>query len=119
MDRVGGVPSLSWVQHLELVSLDADRNRAELRPRPGHADLAKFAVGRQLERLKAEFAAVTDRRLELVIVGPASASSPSSEPGKPTGNASIRRKVMDLPLVKDALDVFPDAMLIDAREEEK
>lgn len=109
---------MSWVQHLELMSLDAGRSKAELRPRPGHADLAKFAVGRQLERLKAEFAAVTDRRLELVIVAPASANTAENGPSTPTGNASIRRKVLDLPLVKDALDVFPDARLIDAREDE-
>ncbi len=115
--RTAEVASLAWVEKLELASLDLAGGTVTLRPRSGQREVAGFVGDRQLTRLRAEFAAVTGKRLEVKLVERPRAERSPPDGRSAVGSGSIRREVMDLPLVREALEVFPDAQLLEAREE--
>lgn len=118
IQRVEQVSAFAWVDKVELASLDAAAGLCKMRPKRGQRDIAGFVNARQCDRLAAELTKLTDKRFRIELIEAASPqrsqASPSSGPGSGAGQ---RRKALDLPLVKDIFDVFPEAVLLDARAE--
>jgi len=121
--RVGNIPSMAFVDHLRLVSLE--QSRATLEALPGHADIARFARAEQRrKRLADELMTILGRRVEVVIRDrPAEPDDPAdpapAASAKRRGSLSTtdKRAAMELPLVRDAIEVFSDAMPIEFRDE--
>ncbi|MGB0767935.1 MAG: DNA polymerase III subunit gamma/tau [Phycisphaeraceae bacterium] len=119
MQQIEPISAFAWVDKLELAELDASAGLCKVRPRKGHRDIAGFANARQRDRLAAELTKLTSKRfrIELVDVGSTNAG-PEANADRASGSGSgQRRKALDLPLVKDVFDVFPEAVLLDARPE--
>lgn len=49
---------------------------------------------------------------------PGQANRPAEGQGRPGPSMTERQRAIGLPLVKDVLDAFPDAVLMDTRREE-
>ena len=120
MQRVEPISAFAWVDRIELADLDAATGVCRVRPRRGHRDIAGFVTPKQCERLAAELTKLTARRCRVELVEVSRPATPS-EPGQaPKGSTrGERQKALDLPLVKDVIDVFPEAVLMDARAEEE
>jgi DNA polymerase-3 subunit gamma/tau len=114
-DRLGNVSSFAWVDKVTLAKLDAEQGVCVLEPRTGQRDITRFAGQRQRDRLALELTKLTAKRFRVELASsPADTSAPATE--EAGGNrAQDRRKALGLPLVRDVLDVFPDAVLIDTR----
>jgi hypothetical protein len=124
-DRLATRPAYAWLKFVTLDKLDD--NAAVLTPTPGHRDVLSFARDpRRLQSLTEELAPILGRRVRVSIQPPSPANpghhepnAQSPNPQSPTpNNAANRRAAMDLPLVKQVMDIFPDAVLFDLREEE-
>ena len=122
--RVGNIPSMAWVDHVRLVSLEP--SRATIEALPGHADIARFArLEPQRKRLGDELMTILGRRVEVVVRdrqvidddGPADATPAASPQRRGTISTADKRAAMDLPLVRDAIEAFGDAMPIEFRDE--
>lgn len=104
-----------------LGGIDPDHGRVTIRPRPGQRDIALFVGPRQRDRLAGELTKLLGRPIRVELDAPAPAVQPVSAPdggGKAGASATDRQRAIGLPLVKDLLDAFPDAVLIDARREQ-
>lgn len=103
-----------------LGKLDLEGGLCTIRPRPGQRDIGRFVGQRQRERLGGELTQLLQRpiRVELDAPQPSTHRSVDS-PGRPTSDPTDRQKAIGLPLVRDVLDVFPDAVLMDTRREEE
>lgn len=119
MQQVEPISAFAWVDRIELAELDAQAGVCRVRPRQGQLDIAGFVTERQCDRLAAELTKLTARRcrIELVSAPNAPTIQPSDSPASPAQSASQRRQALDLPLVKDVFDAFPEAVLVDARQE--
>jgi DNA polymerase-3 subunit gamma/tau len=126
MQRVESVSAFAWVDRLELAGIDAQSGVCKVRPRQGHRDIAGFVTPRQCDRLAAELTKLTARRCRVELVGvtgpaaqqrqqPDALSEDAANAGR--SSAGARRAALDLPLVKDVFDVFPEAVLLDARKQ--
>ncbi|HEX7010386.1 MAG TPA: hypothetical protein VF184_10415 [Phycisphaeraceae bacterium] len=126
--RIARRPALAWLGYLRLERLDA--GRAVLRILPGHRELAAFAtVDARLDQISQELSAVVGQRVRasIDVSAPAAAqgegagASQAGQAGEQAASsqalATHRRRALDLPLVKRALEAFPDAHLMDVREE--
>lgn len=128
-ERVSDRPALAWLRFVILEKID--EKTAVLVPTPGHRDVLNFAKDpRRLQVVTDELIPILGRRVRVTMQAPAPGSSPGGSPGDaaqtPGSNSSgsnnasrhaDRRAAMDLPLVKQVLEVFPDAVLFDVREE--
>ncbi len=123
-DRVGSIPSMAFVDHLRLAELN--QHRATIEPLPGQRDMARFAATDQRrKRISDELMTILGRRVEVVVRQPAGATVEDDATDEPTPAAARRggvsqidrRAAMELPLVRDAIEMFPDAMPIDFRDE--
>ena len=121
-DRVADRPAYAWLRFVNLDKLDD--TTAQFSPTPGHREVMHFAKDqRRLQGITDELAPILGRRVQVSIHPPASnqhdpADSNSSNPQSPAPTKQAdRRAAMDLPLVKQVMDVFPDAVLFDVREE--
>lgn len=121
LQRVEHISAYAWVDKIELASLDAAAGICKVRPRKGQRDIAGFVNARQCDRLAAELTKLTAKRfrIELIDAHSPQANAQQQNAAGPKGGAGQRRKALDLPLVKDVFDVFPEAMLIDARAEKR
>ena len=109
---------MAWTDHLQLVRLD--QGVAVLSPTPGHRELVNFIDESRQQMLAREFSQLLGQPLRVVVQMPRGAADEveSDAPdAAPTGRAD-RRAALDLPLVKDVFDIFPDASLIDVRPDE-
>ena len=119
MQRVEPISAFAWVDKVELADFDAAAGLCKLRPRKGHRDIAGFVNARQCERLAAELTKLTAKRFRIELVAAAAAEQPRAAQSNASDRSSAgqRRKALDLPLVKDVFDAFPEAVLLDARAE--
>lgn len=137
MADVGHHNSAAWLDHFELRNIDASKQPAQatLAPRaaapvdPGHA--ARFATPPRLERLGQHLSrlAATPVRVTLAraptaadAAGQSANASANQRDASPAGGGSSgggidRRDALGLPIVRDAFEVFPDAILVDARRQ--
>jgi len=120
MQRVEPISAFAWVDKVELAGIDAASGLCRVRPRKGHRDIAGFVNARQCDRLAAELTKLTAKRCRIELVEtshPDRAQAAQGQSGGASSGAGQRRKALDLPLVKDVFDVFPEAVLLDARKE--
>jgi DNA polymerase III subunit gamma/tau len=120
-ERVSDRPALSW---LKFVTIDKiDEQAVVLSPTPGHREVLSFAKDpRRLQVLTDELIPILGRRVRVTMQAPAATNAPDPSTAKPTAQNGAarhadRRAAMDLPLVKKVLEVFPDAVLFDVRDE--
>ncbi len=127
-DRVADRPAYAWLRFVNLDKLDDQT--AQFSPTPGHREVMHFAKDqRRLQGITDELTPILGRRVQVSVnapaatnhaddnpTGPTDPASPQTQAPRPTG-AADRRAAMDLPLVKQVMDVFPDAVLFDVREE--
>jgi len=118
LQRVGSVSAFAWVDKVELAGVASAAAVLRIKPRAGARDIAGFVAGRQCDRLAAELTKLTARRcrVELIANVPPPDRTGASEQA-PASSRSQRRAALDLPLVKDVFDVFPEAVMLDARSE--
>lgn len=110
-------PSAAWLRFLALDRIEGDTGI--LRPLPGHREVLGFVTPARLEPVAGELSTLRGVRTRLVLQAPsAEASQQADQPGEAAGGGVNRRAAMQIPLVRQALEVFPDAMLIDVRPEE-
>lgn len=90
-------------------------------PVPGRAEVVRYATADKLDRVARECSEIAGRRMRVRFETAPGAAGEASDPaversgsGPPTAS---RRAAMELPLVREAFEVFPDAMLIDVRTE--
>ncbi|MEM9883958.1 MAG: hypothetical protein AAF800_13685, partial [Planctomycetota bacterium] len=126
LDTVGRSNAAAWMDHFRLATLDTDAVPAvaHLRPTTGFVGgVHHVATGPRLRRVGDTLTQLLGRpvRVEAAEAKPPEASTPHPDAGlKPApangrADAVDRREALGLPLVRDVLEVFPDASLIDAR----
>ncbi|MFP4144999.1 MAG: hypothetical protein ACLFV3_07625 [Phycisphaeraceae bacterium] len=119
LERVSSRPAqMAWMKKLRLERIEGDT--AVVRPLPGQEDVAGFASGR-LSQLTDALEPILGQRVRVTLEtapGGAAAQAEQSSDGRGP-SSSVRREVLGLPLVKRAMEVFPQAMLVDAREEQQ
>ena len=117
-ERVASVSSFAWVDKVALARLDAEQGVCVLEPRRGQREIAAFAGPRQRERLALELTKLTARRFRVELSEPASPMAEPEAGERPGAPARLdRERAMAIPLVRDVLEVFPDAVLVDMRSE--
>ncbi len=121
-DRVADRPAFAWLRFVTIDKLD--EQAAVLSPTPGHREVMHFASDqRRLQEITDELTPILGRRVRVSVKPlPGNGGTPDDSQGPdPTGSASTRhadrRAALDLPLVKQVMDIFPDAELFDVREE--
>jgi DNA polymerase III subunit gamma/tau len=121
-DRVADRPAYAWLRYVNIDKLD--EQAAVLSPTPGHREVLHFAKDqRRLQEITDELTPILGRRVRVSMQAPAvpegsEKSTPSiSSPVNPSARAADRRSAMELPLVKQVMEVFPDAVLFDVRNE--
>ncbi len=133
LTRVATKPALSWLRFVQIVKID--EQSVIMTPTPGHREVMAFAKGQRLQDLANDLQPILGRRVRVSmqppanpngdltsesIPGDASSGSPTPNPQSQTPNTqAARRAAMDLPLVKQVMDVFPDAVLFEVRDEEE
>jgi len=115
-----GAPS-AWLTHFSLGMLDAAAGTAELVPRPGLGGGGRsLAIPERLQKLGVLMSQVVGRPVRVALgsaaaSGAAPAGGPDDAP-ETDGDAAVnRREALALPLVREALDVFPEATFLSAR----
>lgn len=114
-ERVGNVSSFAWVDKVTLSKLDSEQGVCILEPRTGQRDITRFAGQRQRDRLAMELTKLTAKRFRVELA--LTPTEPDAQSSVETGGSRSqdRQKALGLPLVRDVLDVFPDAVLVDTR----
>ena len=119
--RAADRPAMAWLRFVDIVKLD--EQAVVLSPTPGHREVMHFARDqRRLQAVADELAPILGRRVK-VSMGAAPDAGRNDEATPPNGhkqarvNSADRRAALDLPLVKQVMDVFPDAIVTDVREE--
>lgn len=123
-EAVGRGAAAAWLTHFSLGALDAAAGTAELIPRPGLGGGGRsLATNERLQKLGAVMAGVLGRPVRPTLgaaaprgadADPAAGGDGGSTAGG--GGAAVeRRDALALPLVREALDVFPEATFLAAR----
>ncbi len=132
MADVGHHNSAAWLDHFELRGIDVAQRpaHATLAPKASAGHALRFATAPRLERLGQHLTRLSGTPVRVTLAAPPTAQQrdeqraaavPDSPAGSRTGSAGgvvDRRDALSLPLVRDAFDVFPDAILVDARKDE-
>ncbi|GAB4190920.1 MAG: hypothetical protein Kow00105_05120 [Phycisphaeraceae bacterium] len=130
--RAVSKPALAWLRYVTVTKLDD--HVAVLMPTPGHREVMNFARDqRRLQDVSTILRSILGRRLSVSIAVPekpgqetqvvsdesdnTQAGLKSSHNGTKPFSAGERRAALDLPLVKQVMDVFPDAILFDIRDD--
>lgn len=131
--RLSDRPSAAWLRYLGLKRVDGDT--VIVAPRPGHREVVPIATPARLEPVAAELSQIRGRRTRITVDPQADpearteAGDDGPEPGAGTGPGAgasphdggaapfDRRAAMQIPLVRQAMTFFPDAAVIDARED--
>lgn len=120
LERIQSISSFAWVDKVTLGKLDLEAGLCTIRPRPGQRDIGRFVGQRQRERLGGELTQLLQRPIRVELDAPKPSTHRSADtPGRPATDATDRQKAIGLPLVRDVLDVFPDAVLMDTRREQE
>lgn len=124
-ERFADRPSFVFLRHLRPQRLDGDTLLVAIAP--GQREVAHIATPARLEQVAQALSELRGRRTRIELQPPAPdappAGVPDAQPDAPArdggkeGGQLDRRAALQLPLVRVALQAFPDAMLIDAREE--
>ena len=127
-ERTGRGAAAAWLTHFSLADLDPAAGAASLLPRPGLGGGGRsLATEPRLRRLSELVTAVVGVPVRVVLAAPGGAGGGSdggggAGPGGPNPNAAPgreheldRREALALPLVREVLDVFPEASLVGAR----
>jgi hypothetical protein len=113
-DRLANQHAWGWIDNVELVCIDAQA--AVIAPRPGHREMRGFmnddrlaSVGKQLEPILGRLVRVTIQTPD----ADSGAASPAPVAGAgESAQVAQRRQAMDMPLVKNVMEVFPDATVL-------
>ena len=118
-ERVANISSFAWVDQIRLSSMDVDAGLCIVEPKTANRDIARSANTRQRERLASQLNEITGRRFRVDLALPAGGKQPLTDPESKAAPASAtdRQAAMSLPLVRDILDTFPDAVLLDVRKD--
>ncbi|MEM6504690.1 MAG: DNA polymerase III subunit gamma/tau [Planctomycetota bacterium] len=121
MQHVEPISAFAWVDKVELASLDTDAGLCQVQPRRGQREIAGFVNVRQCDRLAAELTKLTAKRFRIELIDAATPEPVSQDPDAAARQQTSgqRRKALDLPLVKDVFDAFPEAVLIEARVDQE
>ena len=108
------------MRYLRIERFEGDT--AVLTALPGHREVLAIATPARLEPIAAELTTLRGQRTRCVIAAPeASASRPAADGGAEAAASGPgpfdRRAAMQVPLVRQVLEYFPDALLLEAREE--
>lgn len=118
-----GQRAFAWLRFLKIERLEPDR--VTLRAIPGHREVLNFCNEQRLAQIARHLEPILGRRVRVVIENAdaatnapdeSSASSASPAPA-PSSRSAQRREAMNLPLVQRVLETFPDATILDARDE--
>lgn len=118
-ERLARESAFAWVQHARLVGVEGDA--MTLAPASGRQELARFATADRLRQLAQHVTAVAGRPMTVRFDAPPSDAPAAADPasgGTLSRDAASRRAAMDLPLVREAFEVFPEATLLDVRSED-
>lgn len=121
-EAVGRGAASAWLTHFSLGQIDSAAGTAELVPRPGLGGGGRsLATEPRLQKLGAAMAGVLGQpvRLTLGVAAAgeqvAGASEGPAAGADPAAAAVDRRDALALPLVREALDIFPEATFLSAR----
>ncbi|MEM8737870.1 MAG: DNA polymerase III subunit gamma/tau [Planctomycetota bacterium] len=132
LDTIGQTNAAAWMDHFRLQAIRADRDPAValLVPTMTFAGGVKnVATGPRLQRVADTLTQLLGRKVRVEAADkppprpddPPDPQTPATDtpsaPGPTAGSARHvdRRDALNLPLVREVFDVFPDASLIDAR----
>jgi len=118
VERSAEVPALGWLDHVRLASLTEDT--ATLAAAPVKPRALELATEARCGRLAAELAGLLGRRVRIELRRPTAAADAGPPPDADRGQAAAadaRRDAMSLPLVREAMQAFPEATLIDVERE--
>lgn len=114
LNRAGERASLGWLNHLQLVELTDDH--ASIRPAAGQQSMADFLTPPRLAEIARLLELIVGNQIAVQIARPAKrADDQTSDQPTPGQSANVsahgelRRTIFGLPLVRELLDVFPDA----------
>ena len=115
-----GQRAFAWLRYLEIAQIESDR--VVLRPVPGHREVMGFCTDQRLEHIANHLYPILARRVRVVVHKPESATGDAPASDQPGTNVTAprsaqRREAMNLPLVQRVLEAFPDATLLDVRED--
>lgn len=117
-----GQRAFAWLRFLEIAQLE--QARVVLRVLPGHREVLGFCTEQRLDQIAQQLKPILGRRVRVTVQPPenqnpteGAAASEGSTARAPTRSAADRRAAMNLPLVQRVLEHFPDATLLDARDE--
>ena len=108
------------MDHVRLASLTGDR--AVLIPKPGARGVSSVVNEAHRERVAAELSRLVGRRVRVELMQQAGEAPHAAGPARAEGESSPatasragggRDEVLSLPLVRDVLAVFPDAMVVE------
>ncbi|MEM6259780.1 MAG: DNA polymerase III subunit gamma/tau [Planctomycetota bacterium] len=121
MQHVEPISAFAWVDKVELASLDTDAGLCQVQPRRGQREIAGFVNARQCDRLAAELTNLTAKRFRIELIDAATPEPVSQDPDAAARQQTSgqRCKALDLPLVKDVFDAFPEAVLVEARVDQE
>lgn len=120
IDRLGQ-RAWSWLRFLEIEQIE--EQRVVLRVAPGHREVLGFCTEARLEQIGEHLRPILGRRVRVRVEAPPSADPHAGvDPGDAAAGtaptpSTHRREAMNLPLVQRALEAFPDATLMDARDD--
>lgn len=120
-EAAGRGAASAWLTHFSLGTLDVAAGSAELTPRPGLGGGGRsLATAERLQKLGVLMSRVLGRTVRLTLgsaaaSGTTSSGRPDVAPERQGGTAVDRREALALPLVREALDVFPEATFLSAR----
>ncbi|MEM9418811.1 MAG: DNA polymerase III subunit gamma/tau [Planctomycetota bacterium] len=132
VDTVGQSNAAAWMDHFRIQSIDTASNPAVatlISTMSFAGGAANVATGPRLQRVADTITQIIGRATRVQLAetkGPASGSASSGggpqQGGAPDksmrGNAVDRREALNLPLVRDVFEVFPDASLINTRKQD-
>ncbi len=119
----------AWLDLFTLRAIDTTRQPAEaaITPASGAAHARRFATAPRLDRLGQRLGELVGLPVRVRVAdatppdplggSESQTSDDASSSAYGAGGGVDRRAALDLPLVRDALEVFPDAVLLDARRD--
>lgn len=120
-EAAGRGATSAWLTHFSLGTLDVAAGSAELTPRPGLGGGGRsLATTERLQKLGVLMSRVLGQTVRLTLgraaaSGAAAADGPDDARETEGGTGVDRREALALPLVREALDVFPEATFLSAR----
>jgi len=121
LDRMSAQRSFAWLRFLKITSLEQDR--VTLAAQSGHREVLGFCTDERLSQIAEMLRPILGRKVRVSLqranaqdADPSAAQQGGDQPDTDSQKTD-RRQAMGLPLVQRVLEVFPDATLVDARDE--